>query len=100
MKDALLTCLARVVVAFLQALPLGAVARVGRVFGALAYVFDGRHRKVAKANIAACFPKKSEAEVRALTRENFKHIGESFACAVKTASFDARSEERRVGKEC
>ena len=86
--DTLLTCLARIVVAFLQALPLGAVAWLGRAFGALAYALDGRHRKVAQRNIAACFPEKSDAEVRALARENFKRIGESFACAVKTASFD------------
>lgn len=86
--DTLLTCLARIVVALLQALPLRAVARVGRAFGTLAYVLDGRHRNVAQRNIAACFPEKSEAEVGALARENFKRIGESFACAVKTASFD------------
>ncbi|MBI5801525.1 MAG: hypothetical protein HZA92_12505 [Verrucomicrobia bacterium] len=86
--DAFLTLLARLVIACLQALPLGAVAWLGRVFGAMAYVLDGRHRNVAQRNIAACFPEKSAAEVRALARENFRRIGESFACAVKTASFD------------
>ena len=95
--DALLTFFARIIVALLQALPLGAVAQVGRCFGAMAYVLDGRHRGVARRNIAACFPEKSEAEVRALARENFKRIGESFACAVKTASFDA--EEIRAVTE-
>jgi KDO2-lipid IV(A) lauroyltransferase len=100
--DFLLTILARVVVAFLQALPLGAVAWLGRVFGAMAYVVDGRHRKVAQRNIAECFPDKSAAEVRALARENFQRIGESFACAVKTASFDAdgiRAVTEFVGAE-
>lgn len=87
--DLLLTILARVVVTLLQALPLRAVAWLGRMFGALAYVLDGRHRKVAQRNIAECFPEKSDSEVRALARENFKRIGESFASAVKTASFDA-----------
>ena len=86
--DLLLTTLARVVIAFLQALPLGAVAWLGRTFGALAHALDARHRKMARRNIAMCFPEKSEAEVRALARENFQRIGESFACAVKTASFD------------
>ena len=86
--DFLLTFLARIVVAFLQALPLGVVAWLGRVFGALAYVLDGRHRGVAQRNIVECFPEKSAAEVRALARENFQRIGECFACAVKTASFD------------
>lgn len=86
--DFLFTILARVVVAFLQALPLGAVAWLGRTFGALAYWLDARHRKMAARNIAMCFPEKSATEVRALARENFRRIGESFACAVKTASFD------------
>lgn len=100
--DLLLTILARLVVACLQALPLGAVAWLGRAFGALAYGLDGRHRGVAQRNLAACFPEKSPAEVRALARENFKRIGESFACAVKTASFDAaqiRSVTEFVGAE-
>jgi KDO2-lipid IV(A) lauroyltransferase len=77
--DVLLALLARVVVAFLQALPLGTVAWLGRVFGALAYVLDGRHRNVAQRNITECFPEKSATEVRSLARENFQRIGESFA---------------------
>ncbi len=96
--DALLTLFARVVIALLQALPLGAVAQTGRMFGAMAYALDGRHRKVAQRNIATCFPEKSDAEVRSLARENFKRIGESFACAVKTASFD--ENEIRAVTEC
>ncbi len=83
-----MTLLARAVVALLQALPLGAVARLGRACGALGYALDGRHRKVARRNLALCFPEKSDAEVRALARENFKRVGESFASAVKTASLD------------
>jgi KDO2-lipid IV(A) lauroyltransferase len=86
--DAVLTIFARLVVALLQALPLGVVAQLGRAFGGLAYLLDARHRKMAARNIAACFPEKSADEVRALARENFKRIGESFASAVKTASFD------------
>lgn len=100
--DTLLTLLARIVIAFLQALPLGAVAGLGRTFGALAYLLDARHRKMAAQNIARCFPEKSAAEVRALARENFRRIGESFACAVKTASFDAdgiRAVTEFVGAE-
>ena len=92
--DFILTFLARIVVAALRTLPLGAVARVGRAFGALAYVLDGRHRGVARRNLATCFPEKSEAEVRALARENFKRIGESFACAAKTAGMDAEAIRR------
>jgi len=79
--------LARVVVAFIQALPLTWVARLGRVGGALAYVLDARHRRVAFRNLQMCFgSEKPDEELRSIARENFRRIGESFACAVKTAS--------------
>src|ERR1700759_1600468 len=73
-------------IALLQALPLKTVGRIGRCFGGAAHFFDARHRKVARRNLAMCFPEKSPAEIRALARENFKRIGENFACSVKTAS--------------
>src|SRR5438093_9157848 len=78
---------ARALVAALQALPLTLVARLGRAGGALAYWLDGRHRHVALRNLAACFgDEKSPAEVRALARENFRRLGENYACAIKTAA--------------
>ena len=78
--------LARGLVALVQALPLTWVARLGRAGGALAYWLDARHRRVA-GEPARCYGReKSAAEIRALARENFRRIGESFACAVKTAA--------------
>jgi KDO2-lipid IV(A) lauroyltransferase len=66
---------------------LTVVARLGRAGGALAYWLDARHRGVALRNLARCFSReKSHAELRALARENFKRIGENFACAIKTAA--------------
>src|SRR3954466_7868633 len=77
----------RALVAFLQALPLRTVARLGRAAGGLAYRIDGRHRRVAQRHLTMCFGKeKSPAEIRALAKENFRRIGENFACAAKTAS--------------
>src|SRR5881394_2298024 len=73
--DSLLYIIARAIVAFIQALPLPAVARLGRAGGALAYWLDARHRRVALRNLAMCFG-----------QENFRRIGENFACAPKTAS--------------
>jgi lauroyl/myristoyl acyltransferase len=85
--DRLLYLFARAVIAFLQALPLRAVARLGRAGGALVYWIDGRHRRVALGNLTLCFgQEKSAAEIRALARENFRRIGENFACGAKTAS--------------
>src|SRR5437016_381188 len=88
--DYVLFLLARALVAFVQALPLTGVARLGRAGGAITYVFDARHRRVALSNLALCFgQEKSARELRALARENFKRIGESFASAIKTAGMSA-----------
>src|ERR1041385_1565714 len=85
--EQLLYIIARGVVAMLQALPLRAVARLGRFGGGMAYRFDRRHRMVALSNLRMCFGhEKDEAEIRGLARENFRRIGENFACAIKTAA--------------
>jgi KDO2-lipid IV(A) lauroyltransferase len=78
--------LARVLVWGLQALPLRVVARLGRAMGGLGYWVDARHRRVALRNLTLCFGgEKTPGALRGLARENFRRIGESFACAIKTA---------------
>ena len=85
--DDLLYLLGRGAVAFVQALPLTWVARLGRAGGELAFWLDARHRRVARRNLTMCLgAEKSRDEIRSLARENFRRIGEGFACAVKTAS--------------
>ena len=86
--DSVLYWLARMLVAGIQLLPLAWVARLGRAAGGLAWWLDARHRRVALSNLAMCFAEKSPEEIRALAGENFRRIGESFACAVKTAAMD------------
>jgi lauroyl/myristoyl acyltransferase len=84
--DRLLYLVALSLVKFLQALPLRWVAGIGRAGGALAYVIDGRHRRVAQRNLAMCLgTEKSPDEIRALAKENFRRLGENYSCAVKTA---------------
>src|ERR1700759_4669939 len=83
-------------IALLQALPLKTVGRIGRCFGGAAHALDARHRKVARRNLAMCFPEKSPAEIRALAKENFKRIGENFACSVKTASLSREQLDPHV----
>jgi Kdo2-lipid IVA lauroyltransferase/acyltransferase len=79
--------LARAGVAFIQALPLTWVARLGRWGGGLAYWLDKRHRHVALRNLTLCFGhEQSPARLRALARENFRRLGENYACAIKTAN--------------
>jgi KDO2-lipid IV(A) lauroyltransferase len=85
--NALIYFFARGVVAFLQVLPLAWVARLGRAGGGLAFRLDGRHRNVVLKNLTLCFGhEKTPAEIRAIARDNFRRIGESFAGAVKTAA--------------
>jgi KDO2-lipid IV(A) lauroyltransferase len=85
--ETLLYLAARALVAFLQALPLTTVARLGRAGGALAYWLDVRHRCVALRNLALCFSQeKTPAEIRALAKENFRRLGENFASVIKTAA--------------
>src|SRR5947207_1366518 len=94
--------LARAVLGLLQALPLIWVARIGRTGGAIAYWLDARHRRVALRNLTMCFAQdKSSAQIRALARENFRRIGENFACAAKTASMSTeqlRAHVQFIGK--
>ena len=88
--DPLLYWFGRAVVALIQALPLGLVARLGRAGGAAAFWLDARHRRVALQNLQMVFGgEKSPVEIRAIAKEHFRRIGENFASAVKTASMSA-----------
>lgn len=89
--ESLLYGVARALVAVLQALPLRLVARLGRAGGRVFYWLDSRHRRVALVNLTQCFgAEKSPAEIAAIARENFRRIGETYACAIKTAGMTAR----------
>ena len=98
--NALLYGLGRALLAVIQALPLTLVARLGRLGGAVAYLVDARHRRVALENLRRVFGDTLDpAARRRLARENFRRIGENFACGVKTAflSDDALSACLEVG---
>ncbi|MBI3874820.1 MAG: hypothetical protein HY300_02400, partial [Verrucomicrobia bacterium] len=83
----LLYWLGRALVALVQAFPLSWVTRFGRACGAAAYAFDARHRSVALRNLTMCFGgEKEPEEIEALARENFRRIGENFACAIRIAA--------------
>src|SRR5438105_11709781 len=85
--DTALYILARSLVALLQGFPLTWVARLGRAGGGLAFWLDARHRRVALRNLNMCFgQEKSPAEIRSLALENFRRLGENYACAIKTAA--------------
>lgn len=92
--NTLLYLFARVVIGCIQCLPLSWVARLGRIGGYLFWCLDARHRKIARDNIGQAFPDKTESEVTALACENFKRIGENFACGTKTASLSDQAVSR------
>jgi Kdo2-lipid IVA lauroyltransferase/acyltransferase len=82
----LLYWFAKAIVTFIQAFPLEFVARMGRACGDIAAFVDRRHYQVAKSNLQRVFPEKSDAEITAIARENFRRLGENYVCAMKTAS--------------
>src|SRR6266481_5472289 len=97
MIDRLLYLMALVLVRLLQALPLRGVVRLGRCGGALAYIIDGRHRKVALRNLTNCFgDDKSVSEIKTIARENFRRLGENYCCAIKTAGMSFAEVSRHV----
>jgi KDO2-lipid IV(A) lauroyltransferase len=87
LMDTLLYWLVRALVAFIQALPLKLVARLGRACGALAFWLDARHRRVALQNLGKCFgSEKSPEEIHAIAKEHFRRLGENYCSAIKTAA--------------
>jgi lauroyl/myristoyl acyltransferase len=97
MGEKILYLFASGLIRFLQALPVRTVARLGRFGGGLAYTLDARHRKVALRNLQSCFGnEKSAEEIRQLARENFKRIGESYACGIKTAGMPFSELQQHV----
>lgn len=84
--------LGRALIAFIQALPLRVVARLGRAGGGLAFYLTARYRRVVLGNLTMCFgQEKSPGEIRELAKENFRRIGENYASAVKTAGMSFES---------
>jgi len=58
-----------------RVLPWRLVRAMGSGLGFLFYAFDRRHRRIAQQNLAAAFPRKPEAERRAVIRQVFGHFG-------------------------
>ena len=85
--DTALYYIGKLLVGCIQALPLRAVARLGRVAGALAYWVDRRHRRVATENLLRAFSDElKREEAVACVKEHFRRLGENYGCALKTAS--------------
>jgi len=75
----LLTWLGIGLLSVLGKLPYPLVARFGEALGALLHCVPSSRRRVVEANLRLCFPNKSEAELRALSRQTFRLVFRSFA---------------------
>ena len=51
---------------------------IGKSCGKLIFILAKNRKKIAQANIEACFPELSEAEQQELLQNNFLHLGRSF----------------------
>ena len=72
-------------VLFVQSLPLKMAARLGRFLGFAAYWADIRRRRQAVHNLHCVFGRKWERrKIAAVAKENFRRLGESYCCAVKS----------------
>jgi KDO2-lipid IV(A) lauroyltransferase len=60
---------------FVAALPRSWEMALGAFLGRLALLFSTRHVRVARENIARCFPELTEARRRTLLKENYEHYG-------------------------
>jgi KDO2-lipid IV(A) lauroyltransferase len=79
-----------------RALPWGGVRALGDSVGYLFYTYDRRHRRIALANVAAAFPRRSLAEQRALVRRVFAHFGRVLFEMLKFGSLSVAEQFARV----
>ena len=82
--------------ALLWVLPHTVVRSLGAVMGLLFFWVDAKHRRVAMTNLAQAFPTRSEAEVRTITREMFKHFGRLLFEILKFSTLSHEAMLRRV----
>jgi KDO2-lipid IV(A) lauroyltransferase len=73
----------------LRALPHRASRAVGRGIGAVGWMLDARHRRVALRNLELALPEISTAERRQLAGACFRHFGAVFCDTVSAGRFDA-----------
>jgi KDO2-lipid IV(A) lauroyltransferase len=77
-------------------LPWRMVQGMGSALGFLFYSLDRRHRRIAMANVAAAFPRRSHAEHRRLVRRVFGHFGRLLFEMLKFSGLTRDAMLRRV----
>ena len=69
--------------ALVRVLPDALARAFGSAVGLFVLLIDGRHRRVAQTQLRAAFPRKSQAECRAITRAAFMHFGRLLASVLR-----------------
>jgi KDO2-lipid IV(A) lauroyltransferase len=80
----------------LAVLPHRAVRGLGAMLGMVFYAVDAKHRRVASKNLTQAFPTRSADEVRAISREMFKHFGRLLFEMLKFSTLSRAAMLRRV----
>jgi Kdo2-lipid IVA lauroyltransferase/acyltransferase len=77
-------------------LPHAVVRRIGAAVGMMFYAVDAKHRRVATNNLSQAFPTRTPDEVRAISREMFKHFGRLLFEMLKFSTLSRAAMLRRV----
>jgi len=78
-------------------MPIGINLWIGRRCGALAYLLSGKRGRVTYANIKAAFGKeKTPAEIKAITKKVYVHIGQTFAELMSLTKVNAKYIDKYV----
>jgi KDO2-lipid IV(A) lauroyltransferase len=80
-------------------LPDFLVRAMGSTIGLLVYLVDVPHRRVALANLAQCFPNRTEAERRAIARGTFRHFGQLLLELLRFGTMDRASRVEIEGTD-
>jgi len=79
--------------ALVRVLPDAVSRGFGASLGMFFFLVDRRHRLVAQTQLRAAFPRKSEAECRAITRAAFRHFGRLLTSVLRFSAL-SRDEMR------
>jgi len=72
---------------------------LGTAIGLTFYIVDGAHRRVAIRQLQAAFPRRSEAECRAIARATFMHFGRLLVALLEFSTLTPEAMRRRVEYE-
>ena len=80
-------------------LPYSVCLALGRFLGKIAFKLDKKHVKIARENIAAAFPEKTDTEKEEILKNHFRHLGEFMADFLFIARVDKKWAEKTIIKD-